>query len=666
MGQFKRVGNQLRWTYNGEILIVEPWNNHSCRVRSRRLEEPEDWRHALLEPETSEVSIEIYEDGAKLVNGNLTVIAKEEPWAKRAELSFYNAEGDLLLKEIDRHGALAWDARNFRAKQGGHYMLTATFEANPGEKIFGMGQYQQGIYDMKGSTLELAHRNSQASVPFYVSNRGYGFFWHNPAVGTATFANNMTQWQAESTRQLDYWITAAATPAEIMTAYGKATGMAPMMPEYGLGFWQCKLRYWNQEQLLEVAREYRRRDVPIDLIVCDFFHWPYMGDFRFEEEFFPDPKAMVDELKELGIELMVSVWPQIDYRSENFEEMKADGHLIQVERGVPISMRFGGESVFYDATNPDARAYVWEKCKQNYYDLGIRTFWLDEAEPEFGVYHYDNFRFRKGTVLEVGNIYPQDYARGFYEGLKDVGEERPVSLVRCAWAGSQRYGALVWSGDIHSDYTDFKRQIVAGLNMAMAGIPWWTTDIGGFIGGDPNDSDFRELIVRWFQYGTFCPVMRLHGDRLPYTPLSYPDGRSYLHTGGDNEIWSYGDEAYEIMKRHIELREQMRPYTRDLMEEAHLTGAPPMRPMFFSYPDDENCWNLADQYMFGADILVAPVTEPDARERSVYLPGGSRWIALGDNSVHEGGQTVVAAAPLAYSPIFIKEGSPAAALNLSL
>ncbi len=666
MGYFTRRGNQLIWKYNGETLIVEAWGENSCRIRSRRLREPEDWRYALLEPTDCEVEIEIGEELATIRNGKLVVKAAIDGRTKNCVLSFYNRSGKLLLREIDRHGALAREARQFRPHPGGHYRLTASFEANPDEKIFGMGQYQHGDFDLKHTVLELAHRNSQASVPFYQSSDGYGFFWHNPAVGRATFAKNMTSWEAESTEQLDYWITAGDTPAEIMRAYAGATGTVPEMPEYGLGFWQCKLRYWNQEQLLEVAREYKRRNIPIDLIVCDFFHWPYMGDFRFEEEFYPDPQAMVDELKEMGIELMVSVWPQIDLRSENFEEMKAKGYLIQVERGVPIAMRFGGESVFFDATNPEARAYVWNLCKKNYYDLGIRTFWLDEAEPEFSVYHYDNYRFREGTVLEAGNIYPQAFARAFYEGLKEEGQARPVSLLRCAWAGSQRYGALVWSGDIHSSFADFRRQVVAGLNMGLAGIPWWTTDIGGFYGGDPKDETFRELIVRWFQYGTFCPVMRLHGDRLPYTPLSYRDGRSYLHTGGDNEIWSFGDEAYEIMKSHIELREQLRPYVRRLMDEAHRNGDPILRTMFYEYPGDSVCWQLEDQYMFGSDILVAPVLEEKARSRFVYLPAGDNWIGLSDGRLYQGGERIDAEAPLAFSPVFIKEASFAAGLGLKL
>jgi alpha-D-xyloside xylohydrolase len=429
------------------------------------------------------------------------------------------------------------------------------------------------------------------------------------------------------------------------------------MPEYGLGFWQCKLRYYNQEQLLNVAREYKKRGLPLDVIVCDFFHWPKCGDFRFDEEFFPDPAAMARELKELGVELMVSVWPLIDFESESYGEMKAKGLVIRPEAGTDISMRMGGVSsgLFYDATNPEAREYVWRKCRENYYRYGIRSFWLDVAEPEYSVYDFDNYRYRAGSNLETGNIYPREYARGFYEGLTGDGEETAVNLVRAAWVGSQRYGALVWSGDIHSTWEDFRRQIYAGLHMGIAGIPWWTTDIGGFSGGDPKDDDFRELLIRWFQYGTFCPVTRMHGDRLPHTELTCPDGRFCLGTGGDNEIWSFGGEAYEILKKYVNIREIMRPYTRGLMRQAHEKGLPVIRAMFYEFPNDEKCWETKEQYMFGNKILVAPICEKGAVKRDVWLPKGANWTDFNSGELYKGGQTVTIDAPVSVIPVFLRD-----------
>ena len=452
---------------------------------------------------------------------------------------------------------------------------------------------------------------------------------------------------------MDYWITCGDTPAEISAHYGKATGTVPMMPEYGLGFWQCKLRYWNQEQLLEVAREYKRRNLPIDVIVCDFFHWPHMGDYRFDPEFFPDPAAMVKELESMGIKLMVSIWPQVALTSENYEEMLQQGLLVRAEYGEQVGMRFVEDSMFFDATNPRARKYVWKTVKKNYYDHGIRVFWLDEAEPEYGTYEFKQYRYHMGSNQQIGNIYPQMYSRLFYEGMVEEGQENPVNLVRCAWAGSQRYGALVWSGDIMSRWEDFRRQLCAGLSMGVAGIPWWTTDIGGFHAGNPKDPAFRELLVRWFQWGCYCPVMRLHGDRQPAEPVYRKDGTRCLNSGSDNEVWSFGEEAYPILVKYMNRREELRPYVRGLMQEAHEHGTPVIRAMFYQYPADAACVGIKDQYMFGDRYLVAPVLEAGARERSVYLPEGS-WRNVETGEVLQGGRTVTVAAPLEMIPVFEK------------
>ncbi len=451
---------------------------------------------------------------------------------------------------------------------------------------------------------------------------------------------------------MDYFITAGDTPEDISLNYARATGFAPMMPEYGLGFWQCKLRYWNQEHLLGVAREHKNRGLPMDVIVCDFFHWPRMGDFRFDPEFFPDPGAMVEELKSMGIELMVSVWPQIALDSENYREMRQQGLLVRSELGEQIGMRFGGDSMFYDATNPRAREYVWEKCRQNYYSHGIRIFWLDEAEPEYGSYDFENFRYHLGSAAQVGNVYPQMLSRNFYDGMRAAGQENPVNLVRCAWAGSQRYGALVWSGDVHCDWETFRRQLCAGLSMGIAGIPWWTTDIGGFHGGCPEDEGFRELLIRWFQWGAYCPVMRLHGDRQPARKVTRRDGSEAMFSGSGNEVWSFGEAAYPILKKYLLVRESLRDYTRRLMLEAHTQGKPVMRAMFYAFPRDPACSGLQDQYMYGFKYLVAPVMYPGMRERGVYLPAGAGWLNVETGEVHAGGQTVLAPAPLDVIPVF--------------
>jgi len=653
-------GSTLCCRLNGETVHIIPWGKNGVRVAASLMTPPvlPDWALVATE-QASSPHITIEDNRASLTVGKLRVQAQRK--GGRVELSFFRQDGKLLFKERDSGGALNLSARKFIPLQGGGFRISAFFESPADEHLYGMGQYQQELLDLKHCSLELAQRNSQASVPFVLSSYGYGFLWHNPSIGRASFGANYTEWFSENSTQLDYWVTAGDTPAEILAGYADATGHVPMMPDYGLGFWQCKLRYWNQEQILEIAREYKKRNIPLDVIVCDFFHWPHLGDFRFEEEFFPDPQAMVDELEAMNVKLMVSVWPQADLQSENYNEMREKGLLVRTERGVNIQMRVGGESVFVDPTNPQARNYVWQKCKKNYYDKGIHIFWLDVAEPEYAEYDFENYRYYLGPVTQVGNIYPQYYSRIFFDGMAAENQDGIVNLVRCAWAGSQRYGALVWSGDVHSNFETFRRQLCAGLHMGIAGIPWWTTDIGGFQGGNPADPAFRELLIRWFQWGCFCPVMRLHGDRQPSGPVYHKNGSATFSSGADNEVWSFGEEAYAILVKYIHLRERLRPYTKRLMREAHETGAPVMRPMFFEFPDDPECWLLKDQYMFGPGILVAPVMEAGALSRKVYLPAGTEWIeganfGYGSGKKHPGGTVITAEAPLDTIPVFIKSG----------
>lgn len=672
-------------TRGNQTLWIEPWGENSLRVRMTKdaLMDGHDW--ALEErPKDTVSSINYKEvdltepwwqdeaDGkhrqtgteAYLTNGKITARINAEGW-----LSFLNEEGDVLLEEywrnrdrIDRYCVpLRIEARDLKPITGTtDYRLVMRFEAYENEKIYGLGQYQEAFLDKKGACLELAHRNSQASVPFMISSRGYGLLWNNPAIGSVTFATNKTEWVAESTKKLDYFITAGDTPAQIEEQYAAVTGTVPMMPEFGMGFWQCKLRYRTQEELLSVARKHKELGLPMDAIVVDFFHWTRQGDFRFEPREWPDPEGMVKELKSLGIETVVSVWPTIDERSKNFPEMAENGYLIQFDRGMGINMTWMGNTTFYDATSPGAQEFVWEQCKENYYKKGIRCFWLDEAEPEYGPYDFDTFRYHAGPALQCSNIYPLMYAKGFYDGQKKEGQENILNLVRCAWAGSQKYGALTWSGDIHSSFRAMGEQLQAGLNMGLAGIPWWTTDIGGFLGGSNDDPHFRELLVRWFAWGAFCPVFRLHGERSPYYEREeeFRDNIRQFSSAQDNEVWTWGGEIFQILKQFLFIRERLRPYIRQCMKEAHEKGTPVMRPMFYDFPEDSMCWekDTQYQYMFGPDILVAPVMEEGMTERSIYLPKGLSWTESKTGKCYEGGQSVTARTPLDVIPVFVREG----------
>lgn len=648
----RETDGALEWHGGHQIVRVEPWGTDSVRVRAGLFTLRPELPGALGERPEGMASIDIGESSARLVHGAVCVELSDT-----GLLRFLRSDTEQeLLAEQRAH--FWWPgSRQFTSSGNGYYRIDQHFASYSGERFFGLGQHTHGLLDQKGAVIDLVQRNAEVSIPFLVSSRGYGLLWNSPAVGRVELAENGTRWVSDSARQIDYWVTAGDNPPAILANYAAATGYPPMLPEWASGFWQCKLRYRTQEELLEVAREHRRRGLPLSVIVADFFHWTHLGDWRFDPAEWPDPAAMVTELRELGVELMVSVWPSVSPLSENYTEMMRRGLLIATEQGPPVHADWADKGVdskiqvsFYDSTNPSARSYLWDRIRKNYHSLGIRVWWLDACEPEIKPGHQSNLRYHLGPGAEVGNIYPAEHARGFYEGMRAEGESEIITLNRSAWAGSQRYGAALWSGDIPATFDSLRTQIRAGLNVAMSGIVWWSTDIGGFHGGDQDSPQYRELLVRWFQYGVFCPLLRLHGFREPFVDNLHPG-----MTGGPNEVWSYGTEVYEILRELLFLRERLRPYVMEQMRLAHERGLPPMRPVFVDFPDDPAAWEVEDAFLFGPDVLVAPVTQYGARDREVYLPAGARWRDPWTGDVHEGGTTVDLPAPLDRVPVLLRD-----------
>ena len=632
-----------------ETVVIEPYGRDTLRFRSTRDGEIRQEYWTLLPPEETDCTTELRDHRALIVNGAISAELFDN-----GKVVYYKHGKELLAERSEM--AFFSGYREYLPVGADNYRATVIFEPYADEHFFGLGQEQNDVFDLKGSTSQLIHRNTKSSIPFVYSSRGYGFLWNNPSVGRCELTHNHTLWEASSTKQIDYLVIAGDTPADVMHKYADLTGHAPKFPSWASGFWQSRLRYERQEDVLRVAKEYVRRGIPLSAIVIDFFHWPEQGEWKFDSRYWPDPEALSKELAELGIRPIVSIWPTINPNSENYRHMDDRNMLVRTQRGLYGVFPFHGHQTYIDPTNPKTREFVWSRIRQNYYSRGFKNYWLDEAEPEIRPVHLDNLRFHAGNGEEVGLLYPFYYAKLFHDGLMSENQEEIILLIRAGWIGIQRFGALVWSGDIPSTFEALRMSVKTGLNMAMCGIPWWNSDIGGFWGGDTQSEYFRELIVRWFQFGVFCPVMRLHGARRRTENQGKPDPALKEPSGGENEIWSFGDQVYPILRNLIGLRERLRPYIHRRMDIASETGAPLMRPMFFEYPDDEVCYTLDDQYMFGEDILFAPIVKQGQTQREVYLPEGE-WVNVNDGKVYKGPASVYASAEIDEFIAFVKKGS---------
>jgi alpha-D-xyloside xylohydrolase len=671
----------------GETLRVEAHGPDAIRTRARPgLTVAEPHVSALLSTKPTSPEIEIDAYRACITNGRiraeLKVVPRHGADQPREVVIRYvdTVTGMELLSETRSHFA-GPGPRAFKPIASGSFQLEATFTAYDGERIMGLGQPQHGRLDLKGVSTTLVQQNYHVVIPFVISSRGYGFLWNNPAVGRCDFAANLTRWRAEATPGLDYWICAGDSPAAILARYLDATGRPPMLPDWATGFWQSKLRYRTQAELLGVARQHKQLGLPLSCIVIDFFAWTRQGEWQFDPKDWPDPEGLIRDLTDMGVETMVSIWPTIGLNAETWKEMREAGMILRTERGIPAVNMFPDKDpyglhflTYYDAFNPDARDYHWERVKAGYLKRGFRNFWLDSCEPEIRPANAENIRTSLGNGAEMLSAYPKLHADRYAEGLKEEGITDAVLLTRSTWAGGQKAPIILWSGDVWSTWEDLRNQIAAGCHAAASGIGWWTTDIGGFYEGHGKDAAFHELLLRWFEFGVFSPICRLHGFRIPEgVPLSSPgEPVSYgpremffifTESGGDNELWSFGPDVMDAASRLLALREGLRPYICRAMRRYHEEGIPPMRAVAFDFPADPAA-DMPHQFLFGDALLVAPVVEAGATSRRVHLPIGD-WQHAFTGETYPAGRHDIAA-PLCRPPVFIRSGVPAEGFDVVL
>lgn len=621
--------NQIFYSMNGELIRISSCGENTIRFQSfpgcRVIEE----NYSLM-PMECPVLIEELERSISLQSGKMKVVLEEN-----GKTTYFYDKAKVLEEKPEQN--FGYGFRHYTNIGSGLWRARVTFEPQEGEHFFGMGHSWDNPFDLKGSSMDIVNLNAKCSIPYVYSSLGYGFLWNVPSTGLVELSNNRTRFSSDCCNAIDFCII-GGSPKEACSILADLTGHAPKMPDWGTGFWQSRLRYETQEELLNVARKYKELGIPLSAIIADYFHWTEQGDYKFDPRYWPDVKAMTNELHEMGTKLIVSMWPTINEKSENYRHMSENNMLMRTTRGSDRVFNFYGWQAEIDVTNPATREYVWSKLKENYIDNGVDALWFDEAEPEIHPEQFDNLIWHKGRADMVGLLYPYYYSKLAYDGFKSMGREDIITLTRCAYLGSQKFGSLVWSGDIPSTFESLTHQVNAGLNMAMCGIPWWNTDIGGFFGADTHSDYFRELIVRWFQFGVFSPVMRLHGSRI-----KHGEKTNIIEPSGDpNELWSFGERNLEILKDLVLLRERLRPYISAQMDIASKKGYPVMRPMFFEYPKDEICYTLNGQYMFGDDIIFAPIATQGATKKKVYLPEGE-WILTKNKSRYTAGEYEIGA-----------------------
>lgn len=537
----------------------------------------------------------------------------------------------------------------FKKNDFNNYTTELLLEGDPTEFISGLGGYQETHLNKNLNYYELMHRNSQTSIPLYLSSKNYGFIWNSSAVGEVFFGKNIKKWTAFNDCSIDYLVTVGKCPKQILEQFSNMLGRAPMIDTSLLGLWQSKLRYQTLEELKEVVQGYNTRKVPLSVIVIDYFHWPAQGDFKFDLNYWSGIKDFADQLKEQGTQLMVSLWPTIEKESENYNLYHQEKMILTSKEGNDII--FNGAKIL-DFSNPDTRELVRDLLKNNYLDNNVSLFWADQAEPEMNYYDHAQYQSYEGDFNLHASKYPYYYIKTVRKVLSDKGAP---TLIRSAWFNSQKYGALAWSGDIDSSFDSLRRQIQVGLNMGVSGIPWWTSDIGGFHSGDSNSGYFKELLIRWFQFATFSPILRMHGDRQPHTPKIGEKGGGVRTSGGPNEIWSFGPLVESILKKHVSIRQKLKPYLIHVYKETSKYGYPIMRPMFLEYPHDPQAWKETYQYLLGSDLLIAPVVDHKATQLEVYLPEGNTWVNLIDNKEHEGGTVISQQVTLEKLPVYYRK-----------
>jgi alpha-D-xyloside xylohydrolase len=613
--------------------------------------------------------------GGSAKNGNLQVSLTKD--------------GQLLgFTRVDTGAALFSAKPSFATSSVEPGYLASSLDLVPGDKdelIYGLGQGNWS--DQKqtdwcgvggerpvplvrnGQVVDLLQRKFHIGIPFAYSTGGYGFLFNMPGYGNVSVGGigvGGMEWLASASLGLDFWVTglpageaAAAPAAPVYKHYADATGHSPPLRQEAMLFWQSRLRYKTSDVAVKVAERYHALDLPVGVLVVDYYNQIIDGDWEPDARCYPSLKNLSSTVRSLlNASTMFSVWPEAKNGSKEFDLLKQKGCLTN-------ACLYG---YAMDPTAPGCSELMWnEFIKPRYYDQGVTSFWLDETDGEGTGYpnsHPDGYSSHGyntsyGPASVASNLWVNDWLKTFTKPVQALGKEDPLVLVRGVWAGGQRNGVVLWSSDVASTFEELTAQLNLGVHASLSGIPWWTSDVGGFgcVKEQPNNSTYmQELIVRWYQFGCFSPVFRTHGARKGHADPEVP--KYCLHgtdSGGENEVWAYGAETQTILESYVRLRASLLPYIRALDANVTAHGVPTVRPLWWEFPADKRAVGVDDQYLWGPDYLVAPVTRQGVTSRSVYFPKGASWQSIWDQKdVVVGGVTKTVPAPLHQIPVYLR------------
>ncbi|RFU25779.1 hypothetical protein B7463_g10544, partial [Scytalidium lignicola] len=698
----------FRMQHGFETVLVQPFGYDGFRVRAWPFRPPAGNEISFLYdpplegPEggkARDMSFDTAFNGNRSVairKGNMIARTVPTPGSTGAyRLGFFRVESDgsetLLTNEYSPLKSI--NPRYYHwTGPGSEFSAEFSFSTTPDEQIYGTGTQQDHLVNKKGSVIDLINFNGHIPTPMFMSNKGYAFIWNMASQGRLEFGPLRNRFTTASTTVVDYVIV-AASPGDydsLQQRLSALTGRAPTPPEWSLGYIQSKLRYENQTEVIQLAQNFKKYQIPVSMIVIDYQSWAHQGDWGLDPRLWPDVAYMAQQVKNLtGAEMMASLWPSVADDSVYYLEMQANGYLSATRSGPGTTDSWNGSYIRnYDSTNPGARQFLWNTLKKNYYDNGIKNFWIDQADGgalgeayenngqstyvESIPFALPNVLYAAGTQASVGKLYPWAHQQAIEEGFRNVTSSTVsspcdhISLSRSGYIGSQRFCSMIWSGDTTAVWETLSAQVASGLSAAATGWGWWTLDAGGFQidpavpwSANIDTPQYRELYVRWLQWTTFLPFMRTHGSRAcnfqdPYTC--------------NNEPWTYGEENTPIIVSYIHLRYQLASYLRAVFAQFHETGRMIMRPLYMDFEKFDadisimtrnNSNVTTQQYMFGPRLLVTPVTLPNATEWSVYLPqmqvgnnSTKPWTYWWTNQTYAGGQLVTVPAPVEHIPIF--------------